>query len=439
MPDKSRAPRKQEPEAPARRPEHSDRNVPTRPSAATALERVAELEELLVRTRQELEKNEKISRSLARNCQRAEQALRRSEDCFELVSRFSSDLVFRLGKEGKFRFLSPSCLLLLGYEPTSLLGRNFFDVVEKSDHEKVHAYFQAIAQEGAGAVSEVDCRFLHASGGHVAAQVRAQAVLHLQTHATELIGMARPSNLHPLVSPRELEGDILGTTREALAVSLAHELNQPLTALTIMAGACGRLVRADPWDRQELVQAIDQVAAQADRAGEMVRRMRQLITGGSLRRSTVQINDLVHEALHFLQDDLEKEKIRPQLQLAVELPSVFVDRVQIGQVIVNLVRNAVEAMVETPQAERVLTLTTSTTPTEVVLAVSDTGAGLAPLIAERLFSPYQTTKPHGMGLGLALSRSILQAHSGRLWVEPPPRRGTTFCFALPLANHGNQS
>jgi len=223
-------------------------------------------------------------------------------------------------------------------------------------------------------------------------------------------------------------------TAQDLASSLAHELNQPLTALAIAARACSQLARTKELDSQELIQAIDQLALQAERAGELVRRMRQLAARGMPSRSTVTVADLIHGALRMLQADIEQENVVLQLHIPEALPNIDIDQIQIEQVLVNLLRNAIEAMCETPVDQRVLTITACHKNSEVVVIVSDTGRGLSPAIAERLFQPYQTTKPHGMGLGLAVSQAILQAHAGRLWVEPGGGPGTTFYLALPLAS-----
>ncbi len=135
----------------------------------------------------------------------------------------------------------------------------------------------------------------------------------------------------------------------------------------------------------------------------------------------------------MLEADLKKEGVTVMLQVPPEIPMITVDRIQIEQVLVNLIRNAVEAMTDAPADRKTLTISASLTDVEVVLALTDSGRGLSPEVAGRLFQPYQTTKPNGMGLGLAVSMAVLQAHAGRLWVEPTQGPGTTFCLALPLS------
>ena len=183
----------------------------------------------------------------------------------------------------------------------------------------------------------------------------------------------------------------------------------------------------------ELVQTIDQLALQAERAGELVRRMR-LMAGGAHKGGwkLVAIKDLVQNALSCCQVELKNGQIAVELHIAADLPKIKMDEIQLEQVLANLIRNAVEAMADVPPAERVLILAASRQGGEAVIVVTDTGRGLSPAIAGRLFQPYQTTKAQGMGLGLAISRAIVQAHAGRLWVEEARGPGATFCLSLPI-------
>jgi PAS domain S-box-containing protein len=421
MPEKSRASRRQEEAAVTGPTSENSRQGQTR-AAPSGQPRSGDIEERLAKTRQELDQSLKISRSLARNCARAEQELRRSEESLGLVLRYGSDLVFRLSRDGKFLELSPALQELLGYSPAMMGGRSLQNFVVREHHEALGRYFQNVLR---GSCSDgLLLQLLHQDRSLRLFEMHCRAVPHPQTNALEILGIARP--------PRASEGATLSP--QDLASSLAHELNQPLTALAIAARACSRLARAPEMDTKELIQAIDGLAAQAERAGELVRRMRQLAARGAPRWSVASLGDLLKGALKLLEGDLERERITTRLNVPEGIPKIRVDDVQIEQVLVNLIRNAIEAMSDMPADERILTLAVLPRDSEVVLTITDSGRGLSPAVAERLFQPYQTTKPQGMGLGLAVSRAILQAHAGRLWVEPAPGRGTTFCIALPLAS-----
>lgn len=383
----------------------------------------AALQEELAKTRQELEKSLRISRSLARTCARAEQETRRRDEAFTLVQQHGSDLVFRLSRDGRVQEVSRASQDLLGLEPERLQGRLFQDLVAQEDWEPLRHYFRGVLE---GDSVEDTGLLLHVrhDGRPRTLQIHCRAVPHPQTQILEILGIARPWREAPPLT--------LGS--KDFALSLAHELNQPLTALAITARACSQLARLEPMDRSEMLQAIDQLALQAERAGELVRRMRQLAGCGTPCWEPVNVRDLTQRCLGMLRADLDREHIRTQLHVPETIPIIMVDRIQMEQVLVNLIRNAVEAMSQTPVSQRVLTVTAARDDVALVLAITDTGRGLAPDIAGRLFQPYQTTKPHGMGLGLAVSRAILQAHGGRLWVEPSHGTGTTFCLALPLVS-----
>jgi C4-dicarboxylate-specific signal transduction histidine kinase len=218
-----------------------------------------------------------------------------------------------------------------------------------------------------------------------------------------------------------------------LLASLAHELNQPLTALAISARATSQLAGAGEVDLPEILQALEQLASQAERATELVLRMRQLATGCAPRRMLVDVAELVRFVLRAHEQNVTQGQVAARLHFAEPLPKISADRIQLEQVFGNLIRNAIEALKDVPADKRKLTITVMTENAEVIVRITDTGPGLAPAVAERIFEPYQTTKPQGMGLGLAVSHAIVQAHGGRLWVAPGGAPGTTFCLALPFA------
>lgn len=222
-------------------------------------------------------------------------------------------------------------------------------------------------------------------------------------------------------------------TMGEIACDLAHELNQPVAAIATYSQAALQLLESGIWDEQEVTQLLQRVAGQAERAGNLIRRIRRFAGRGQPEFAPVAINDIVREAIALIESELQKHDVRTCLQLAEDLPKVLADQVQIGQVLLNLIRNAIEAMHDTPVGQRVLTITTQASDRGVQAAVSDAGAGLSVAVVRNLFAAFHTTKPTGMGLGLAISRAIIQAHNGRMWVKPNPQRGTTFFFELLLS------
>lgn len=216
-----------------------------------------------------------------------------------------------------------------------------------------------------------------------------------------------------------------------MASGIAHELNQPLCAIATYGQACLRLVRSNPMDMIELSSAIEDMAAQAMRAGEIIRRMRRFVRKQEPREASVDINGLIREVVAFTEAETKGLGVRLSLQLTDRLPLVQADPIQIEQVILNLVRNSLEAMQDI-QANRRALVVSSSVPSnkDVEVAIKDTGPYVPPKILDRAFNPFFTTKEHGMGLGLSISRSIIEAHGGWLGAQST-MEGTTFRFLLP--------
>jgi C4-dicarboxylate-specific signal transduction histidine kinase len=217
-----------------------------------------------------------------------------------------------------------------------------------------------------------------------------------------------------------------------LSGALAHELNQPLTAILSNAQAAQRFLAADRIDPEELREILGDIVAADQRAGEVIRRLRALFKKGETQFQLLDANEVVREALDLAHGDLVTRNIEVTTELAPRLPAVAADRVQVHQVLLNLLINASEAMSANAAEERRLTV--STQPLSgggVQVSVADRGPGIPEDRQPRLFEPFFTTKPQGMGLGLSISRSIVTAHGGRLWSTNNPVRGVTFHVALP--------
>ncbi|MGE0714654.1 MAG: sensor histidine kinase [Alphaproteobacteria bacterium] len=234
---------------------------------------------------------------------------------------------------------------------------------------------------------------------------------------------------------QELQQELLHVSRlstmGAMASSLAHELNQPLTAIAGFVRAGLRFLANPAADNLALArEAMAGAGEQSVRAGEIIRRLRDFVAKGETEKRAESIGKLVEEASALALVGAKEKEIRIAYALDRDAGRALVDKVQIQQVVLNLVRNAVEAMEGAP--ERILTIGTRLEPGRetVRVFVSDTGGGLAPEVAERLFQPFVGTKVHGMGVGLSICRSIVEAHGGRIWWEPNPGGGSIFAFTV---------
>lgn len=218
-----------------------------------------------------------------------------------------------------------------------------------------------------------------------------------------------------------------------MATTLAHELNQPLTAIT--AYACGAILRlsSGTLTKDGLTGALQHVAAEALRAGEVIRSLRNFVRKREPECTTVHVNDLVREAVCLAEAEARYHGSSIRVDLADELPSVAADPIQIEQVILNLLRNGVEAMAKTAADERELLVRTARRGEDCVeIAVCDRGRGFDGQESVRIFQPFYSTRPQGMGMGLSISRSIVERHGGHLWAESQPGTGATFRFTLPI-------
>lgn len=218
--------------------------------------------------------------------------------------------------------------------------------------------------------------------------------------------------------------------------SIAHEVNQPLMAVVTSGEAALRWLRRGQPDLSEIDTALARVVSEGRRASEIVKRIRAFLTKATPRPGKIEIAGLVEEATQLVQRELVREHVELRSGIDTGLPPIIGDRVQLQQVVVNLMVNARQAMVE-HGGRRLLTVTASrASPTEVAIAVRDSGPGIAPQNSERLFAPFFTTKPDGMGMGLAICRTIAEAHGGRLMAESPPGGGAIFSLILPASQHG---
>jgi C4-dicarboxylate-specific signal transduction histidine kinase len=223
------------------------------------------------------------------------------------------------------------------------------------------------------------------------------------------------------------------TTLGELAASIAHEVNQPLAAIVADADASLNWLAAPRPDLERVREALEAMATDGHRAAEVIQRIRQLATKSAPRKDPVNVNDVVRDVLPLVRAELRHHDVSLVLQLAPELPAVLGDRVQLQQVSLNLVMNAIEATASVTGRPRKLTIRSETHDRDRVrLTVQDTGVGIAAKHRDELFSAFFTTKPGGMGMGLSISRSIVEAHGGQLWATPNEPHGAIFHFSLPV-------
>ncbi|MGC1955284.1 MAG: PAS domain S-box protein [Gammaproteobacteria bacterium] len=366
----------------------------------------------------------------------AENALRESEERFRNLIEGSIQGIY-IHQDWRPLFVNQAYADILGYDsPEEILAMTCFEH-HIAPHERprlrdyltrrlvgesvpVHYEYDALRKDGALVTLDKVVRLIQWKG-EVAVQdtviditARRRAEEQARKREAELAHVARLS------------------TMGEMATTLAHELNQPLTAIvSYTEGALRRFghIRAS---NPELIEVLDQIGQLTKRAAQIVKGMRNFVRKKDAQFEPLDFNQAVSEAARLINAEVHKKEIRMELYLAPDLPLVNGSLVQLEQVVLNLIRNAIEAIEEADSEPRNLTLRTFTNRrAELELTVRDSGVGLDPAIAPRVLEAFVTTKHDGLGLGLSISRTILESHGGRLWATPNERRGTTFHLTLP--------
>jgi len=233
---------------------------------------------------------------------------------------------------------------------------------------------------------------------------------------------------------QDVQGELVHVSRLTalgeMASAMAHELNQPLTAAASFMKGCLILLKRKPLDEARLADMISQGADQALRAGQIIRRLRDFVSKGEAERRIENLPQLLEEAGALAMVGARERSVRLRYDIDPRVSLVLADKVQIQQVALNLIRNGIEAM-EDSASKDILVGAKPAADDMVEVFISDTGHGITPEAAEQLFQPFMTTKAQGMGIGLSISRTIIEAHGGRIWVDPNPKGGATFRFTLP--------
>lgn len=363
--------------------------------------------------------------------------LREREAHLQSILDTVPDAMVVIDEHGIMRSFSAAAQRLFGYTQEEVLGRNVSMLMpepHRTAHDGyIHRYLSTGERRiiGIGRVVTGERR----DGSTFPMELSVGELLAGESHA--FTGFIRDLSERQVTEARlqELQTELVHMSRLTamgeMASALAHELNQPLTAIANYLKGSRRLIDQQTGERAAMVKdALEKAAEQALRAGQIIRRLREFVSRGETERRVESIAKLIEEASALALVGAKEHGIRVRFGLAQEADLVLADRVQIQQVLINLMRNAVDTMTEVA-LPRDLTVTTEETGDHMLrISVADTGTGIAPGIAEELFQPFITTKPQGMGVGLSISRTIVDAHGGRIWAEPNGERGTVFHFTL---------
>jgi PAS domain S-box-containing protein len=387
--------------------------------------------------------NEELRKEIA-DRKHAEEDLRSSEEKHRVIVEAANDAVVTMDERGAILLANPATRRIFGYDPIEIVGKPMTMLMPemmRKLHEngfkrylatgKRHLNWQGVevtAQRKDGQEFPVEVSFGElTSDGHkvftgfirdISERKQAEDRLraserNLQTTQAEL---ARVSRL---------------TTMGELAASIAHEVNQPLTAVINNGSACLRLLANNNLEPEVLRRALEGIIADGTRASTVLARIRAFIKKEPAEKSELDINEVIQEVLVLAGRELYENQVLPDHQLKTDLPSVLADRVQLQQVLLNLIMNGIEAMAAVTDRPRLLGVQSRIDESgDVLVAVSDSGTGFG-LELDRVFNPFFTTKANGMGMGLSISRSLVESHGGRLWAAPNSPHGAVFSFTLP--------
>jgi PAS domain S-box-containing protein len=370
----------------------------------------------------------------------AEDGLRRSEERFRLLIEGVEDYaIFSLDPSGRVTSWNAGAEHIKGYLADEIIGRHFSDFYSLEDKQcgKPELALQVAAAEGRFA--EEDWR-VRKDGSRLWASV---VITALRDSQEKLIGFSKITR--DLTERKRAEEKLQAaqaqlshvarvTTMGEFAASIAHEVNQPLSAALANGDACLRWLGANPPNLDRARASICGIVEAVNRASEVIKRIRALMKKAPPQKTELNVNEVVREVSGLLLGELARNDVLLQMDLAPDLPVVFGDQVQMQQVILNLISNAMEAMKPATQRPKELLISShSETIGRVLVSIRDSGTGFGPEFADNLFQAFFTTKQEGMGLGLSISRTIIEAHGGRLWATANIAHGATFQFSLPVA------
>ncbi|WP_414474146.1 PAS domain S-box protein [Microvirga sp. M2] len=367
----------------------------------------------------------------------AEEALKTREAHLRSILETVPDAMIVIDEQARIQFFSAAAERLFGYEASEVIGENIKLLMPDPYREQHDGYMHRYLTTGERRIIGI--------GRVVVGQSKDGATFPIELAVGEMrssgqryfTGFIRDLTERQKTEARlqELQSELVHMSRFTalgeMASTLAHEINQPLTAIANYLKGCRRILqRMEGQDVPMLEGAVNQAAEQALRAGQVIRHLREFVARGESERHIENLPKLIQEASALALVGAREKGVRVSYRLDTNASLVLADRIQIQQVLLNLIRNAIEAMQDAPKRELVIASHALSQDGLVEVSVTDTGTGIEPEVLERLFQPFVTTKKHGMGVGLSICRTIIESHGGKIWIESEVGQGTVFRFTL---------
>jgi PAS domain S-box-containing protein len=349
--------------------------------------------------------------------------------------------VIEIDASGDIRFVNPFLEQLSGYDAKDLVGQPVTSLVPEESAQALQERLHIAAERGPRPHSEWDIlcrsgerRHMHFSTVKLESPEGAyQGLISVGADITDRLAVEAELT----ASRREMERLMRANMLGELASALAHELNQPLTAILSNAQAARRLLASEALEAGELTDILSDIESDDRRASAVIRRIRDLVSKSAAEHRSVDIRAVVQAAVELTHNELKVHEVRLRIALADDLPLVSGSDVDLQQVVINLLMNAVRAVRENPEGQRQIDITAAVADGAIAVRVADSGPGLADDMRGPIFAPFFTTKSEGIGMGLTICKRIVEAHGGQIWVEDHDGGGACFVFTLPLSATGH--
>lgn len=373
------------------------------------------------------------------NIEQLDKKLRESELRFHLLAENAKDVISRHAPDGHYLYISPACRTSMGYSPEDLIGKNIFKYIHHDDQTKIKKAFHR-KRENQPNLPPIVYRIRKKEGEYRWFESNIRLIVDEHTRTISEIQLAsRDITDRVLDKKARLRGQQLAhvfrlSTMEEMASGMAHEISQPLAAIVNYTRGCARHLENTEYDRDQLRNVMQKAVAQAERAGEIVQRLKNFFCKGQLVKSSCKINNVVRETISFMKHELSSSKTKIDLNFDKDIPYIFIDKIQMQQVLLNLIQNAIEAMQESYTKEKRIAIQTKSAHSDIIeITITDTGPGFSKEIIHKAFTPFFTTKAFGRGMGLAICRSIIEAHGGQFTINPNTNGSGWIRFSLPTS------
>jgi len=370
-------------------------------------------------------------------CEQSEKKLRESELRFHLLAENATDVISRHAPEGTYLYISPSCKNQLGYLPEELLNLNWYKFIHYEDIGKLKKAFNR--RKANINHQTLMYRIRRKEGDYRWFESNIRHIYDEQTKYVQEIQIdSRDVTDRVLDKKARLRGQQLAhvsrlSSMEEMASGMAHEISQPLAAVVNYTQGCVRHLQSHEFDTSQVIEIMKKAVIQAERAGEVIHRLKNFFCKGKLFKTPCKINSIIRETVSFSRTDLNASKTKVDFEFAKDLILISADKIQIQQVLLNLIQNAIDAMQEVPQTKRRIHIQTKSNDSNTIeVTVRDSGPGFPKDMTEKVFEPFFTTKAHGRGMGLAICRSIIEAHGGQFVINPNSNQHSWIRFILPI-------